>query len=365
MAVMYGKFELPNKIKIDESARKENFLRFIAEPFERGFGHTIGNALRRVMLTSLEAPAIVSVRIEGVPHEYMAVEGVIEDMTHIILNLKGALLRKLSLDDESGSRDVKVVSKMLDVTPDMLERGNGQHIVTLKELMSMSDFDVINPDMKVFTVTKVMTRRIDLKIAIGRGYVPSERHPQEGKGVDEIIIDSAFSPVRNVNYYVENTRVGQDTDYDRLIIEVQTDGRVKPEEALTFAVQIGVLHFQVFDQVKLHAIAFDKGESEVNSDRDAMMAKLALKINEIELSVRSTNCLSGANIETIAELVVMPEIEMLKFRNFGKKSLNEIKAKLEEMGLYLGMDLSKFGVNRDNVKDVIQEYINQKIGTEA
>jgi len=365
MAVMYGKFELPNKIKIDESARKENFLRFIAEPFERGFGHTIGNALRRVMLTSLEAPAIVSVRIEGVPHEYMAVEGVIEDMTHIILNLKGALLRKLSLDDESGSRDVKVVSKMLDVTPDMLERGNGQHIVTLKELMSMSDFDVINPDMKVFTVTKVMTRRIDLKIAIGRGYVPSERHPQEGKGVDEIIIDSAFSPVRNVNYYVENTRVGQDTDYDRLIIEVQTDGRVKPEEALTFAVQIGVLHFQVFDQVKLHAIAFDKGESEVNSDRDAMMAKLALKINEIELSVRSTNCLSGANIETIAELVVMPEIEMLKFRNFGKKSLNEFKAKLEEMGLYLGMDLSKFGVNRDNVKDVIQEYINQKIGTEA
>lgn len=365
MAVMYGKFELPNKIKIDESARKENFLRFIAEPFERGFGHTIGNALRRVMLTSLEAPAIVSVRIEGVPHEYMAVEGVIEDMTHIILNLKGALLRKLSLDDESGSRDVKVVSKMLDVTPDMLERGNGQHIVTLKELMSMSDFDVINPDVKVFTVTKVMTRRIDLKIAIGRGYVPSERHPQEGKGVDEIIIDSAFSPVRNVNYYVENTRVGQDTDYDRLIIEVQTDGRVKPEEALTFAVQIGVLHFQVFDQVKLHAIAFDKGESEVNSDRDAMMAKLALKINEIELSVRSTNCLSGANIETIAELVVMPEIEMLKFRNFGKKSLNEIKAKLEEMGLYLGMDLSKFGVNRDNVKDVIQEYINQKIGTEA
>ncbi|MCX6988796.1 MAG: DNA-directed RNA polymerase subunit alpha [Chlamydiae bacterium] len=365
MAVMYGKFELPNKIKIDESTRKENFLRFIAEPFERGFGHTIGNALRRVMLTSLEAPAIVSVRIEGVPHEYMAVEGIIEDMTHVILNLKGALLRKLLLDDESGSREPRVVSKILDVTPEMLEKGNGQHIVTLKELMLMSDFDVVNPDMKVFTATKVMTRRIDLKIAVGRGYVPSERHPQEGKGVDEIVIDSAFSPVRLVNYYVENTRVGQDTDYDRLIVEVQTDGRVKPEEALTFAVQIGVLHFQVFDQVKLHSIAFDKGESEVNSDRDAMMAKLALKINEIELSVRSTNCLSGASIETIAELVVMPEIEMLKFRNFGKKSLNEIKAKLEEMGLYLGMDLNKFGVNRDNVKDVIQEYINQKIGTEA
>jgi len=365
MAVMYGNFELPNRIKIDESARRENFLRFIAEPFERGFGHTIGNALRRIMLTSLEAPAIVSVRIEGVPHEYMAVEGVIEDMTHIILNLKGALLRMLPMDDESGSREPKVVSKMLDITQDMLEKGNGQHIVTLKELMSMSNFDVVNPDMKVFTVTKPMTRKVDLKVAIGRGYVPSERHPQEGKVVDEIIIDSAFSPVRMVNYYVENTRVGQDTDYDRLVIEVQTDGRVKPEEALTFATQIGVLHFQIFDQLKLHSIAFDKGETEVNTDRDAMMAKLALKINEIELSVRSTNCLAGANIETIAELVVMPEIEMLKFRNFGKKSLNEIKAKLEEMGLYLGMDLNKFGINRDNVRDVIQEYINQKIGTEA
>ena len=146
---------------------------------------------------------------------------------------------------------------------------------------------------------------------------------------------------------------------------MQTDGRVKPEEALTFATQIGVLHFQIFDQLKLHSIAFDKGESEVNTDRDAMMAKLALKINEIELSVRSTNCLAGANIETIAELVVMPEIEMLKFRNFGKKSLNEIKSKLDEMGLHLGMDLAKFGVNRDNVRDVVQEYLNSKIGTEA
>ena len=365
MAVMYGKFEMPSKIKIDDSSRRENFLKFIAEPFEKGFGHTIGNALRRVMLTSLEAPAIVSVRIEGVPHEYMGVEGVIEDMTHIILNLKGALLRKLPMDEESSSRDLKVVSKILDVTPDLLEKGNGQHVVTLKELMVNSDFDVVNPDMKVFTVTKPMTRRVDLKIAIGRGYVPSERHLVENKGVDEIYIDSSFSPVRLVNYYVENTRVGQDTDYDRLIIEVLTDGRVKPEEALTFATQIGVLHFQVFDQVKLHSITFDKGESEVNTDRDAMMAKLALKINEIELSVRSTNCLAGANIETIAELVVMPEIEMLKFRNFGKKSLNEIKAKLDEMGLYLGMDLSKFGINRDNVKDVIQDYLNQKIGTEA
>jgi len=210
-----------------------------------------------------------------------------------------------------------------------------------------------------------MTRKVDLKVAIGRGYVPSERHSTEGKSVDEIIIDSAFSPVRLVNYWVENTRVGQDTDYDRLILEVVTDGRITPEEALTFATQIGILHFQVFDQLKFLSLTFDHGEVELNTDRDALMAKLVLKINEIELSVRSTNCLAGANIDTIAELVVMPESEMLKFRNFGKKSLNEIKSKLEEMGLSLGMDLNKFGITRDNVKDVVTEYLNQKAGIQA
>ncbi len=186
-----------------------------------------------------------------------------------------------------------------------------------------------------------MIKRVDLKVGVGRGYVPSERHHVLDKVVDEIVIDSAFSPVRLVNYFVENTRVGQDTDYDRLILEVTTDGRITPEEALTFATQIGIFHFEVFDQIKLHNISFERDQVELNTDRDAMMAKLALKINEIELSVRSTNCLAGANIDTIAELVVMPESEMLKFRNFGKKSLNEIKAKLEEMGLYLGMDLSQ------------------------
>jgi DNA-directed RNA polymerase subunit alpha len=168
--------------------------------------------------------------------------------------------------------------------------------------------------------------------------------------------------VRIVNYFVENTRVGQDTDFDRLILEVTTDGRISPEEALSFATQIGIVHLQVFDQLK-HSLTFDEGEDELSTDRDAILQKLVLKINEIELSVRSTNCLSGANIETIGELVVMPESEMLKFRNFGKKSLNEIKLKLEEMGLSLGMDLSKLGITRDNVKQVITEYLSQREGT--
>lgn len=364
MAVKYGKFELPTKIKIDESSKKATFTRFIAEPFERGFGHTVGNALRRVMLTAMESPAIISIRIEGVPHEYMAIDGIIEDMTHIVLNLKGALLRKLPMDDEVRSREPRTITKILDITSDLIDKNGGQYSVTLKDLAESSDFDVVNPDLVIFNVTKPMTKRVDLKVAIGRGYVPSERHVIPDKVVDEIIIDSAFSPVRLVNYFVENTRVGQDTDYDRLILEVHTDGRVTPEEALSFATQISVLHLQVFEQLKFLSISFDKGEIESNTDRDALMAKLALKINEIELSVRSTNCLAGASIETIAELVIMPESEMLKFRNFGKKSLNEIKAKLEEMGLYLGMDLAKFGITRDNVKSVITDYLNEKAGME-
>jgi DNA-directed RNA polymerase subunit alpha len=360
MTVKYGKFELPGKIKVDESARRPHFCRFIAEAFERGFGHTVGNVLRRILLTSMEAPAIISIRIEGVPHEYMAIEGIIEDMTHIVLNFKSALLRKLPTEEENVSREPRVISKTLDITGAMLDKSGGHYVVTLKDIIGDSDFDLVNPDHPLFTVTKPMVKKVDVKIGFGRGYVPSERHVMKEKVVDEIIVDTAFSPVRLVNYYVENTRVGQDTDFDRLILEVTTDGRITPEEALSFATQIGIFHLQVFEQLKKHAITFDTDEVESNTDRDTLLSKLALKINEIELSVRSTNCLSGANIETIGELVIMPESEMLKFRNFGKKSLNEIKAKLEEMGLSLGMDLSRFGITRDNVKQLIIDYLAEK-----
>lgn len=361
MPVKYGKFEMPDKIKLDEASQTATFARFVVEPFERGFGHTVGNALRRIMLASLEAPAILSVRIEGIPHEYMAVEGIIQDMTHIILNLKGALLRKMVVGDEDHPRDIKTVTKMLEVTDEMLEKHGGAYKVTLKDLMGQSDFDIVNPEHHIFTVTKPMIKRIDLRVGSDRGYVPSERHSFE-KQIDEIVIDSCFSPVRLVNYYVENTRVGQDTDFDRLILEITTDGRVTPVEALTFASQIGILHFQVFDLVKTHMVYFDKGEAQSNRDRDEILQKLSLRINEIELSVRSTNCLANANIDTIGELVVMPESDMLRFRNFGKKSLTEIKQKLDELGLSLGMDLSRFGINRDNIKTVIQNYNLEKVG---
>lgn len=362
MPVKYGKFEMPEKIKIDEASQTSTHARFIVEPFERGFGHTVGNALRRIMLASLEAPAILSVRIEGVPHEYMAVDGVIEDMTHIVLNLKGALLRRLTSGDESHPRDVHLISKALEITDEMIEKAGGSYRVTLKDLLGQSDYEIVNPDHMIFTVTKPMSKRVDLRVSSGRGYVPSERHTNFDPVVDEIIIDSPFSPVRLVNYYIENTRVGQDTDFDRLIVDVTTDGRISPIEALTFAAQIGIMHFQVFDTIKAHAVIFDRGEMQTNRDRDEVLSKLALKINEIELSVRSTNCLANANIDTIGELVVMPESEMLRFRNFGKKSLTEIKQKLDELGLCLGMDLSRYGINRDNIKQIIQTYQSEKAG---
>jgi DNA-directed RNA polymerase subunit alpha len=364
MGIKYGKFELPVKIRVEEIGRGPHAARFVAEPLERGFGHTLGNSLRRIMLTALEAPAIISVKIEGVPHEYMAVEGVIEDMTHIILNLKNSLLRKIS-DGENETRRIRTLSKFVEITPQMIQDAGGQYIVTLNDLIDSADFEVVNPEMRVFAVTKPFIRKVEFKVAVGRGYVASERQHAIEKTPDEIIIDACYSPVRLVNYFVENTRVGRDTDFDRLILDVHTDGRVSPQEALTFSTQIGILHFSVFDELKFQTITFDADEADMSSDRDTMMNKLALRINEIELSVRSTNCLSQANIDTIAELVIMPESDMLKFRNFGKKSLNEIKAKLEEMGLHLGMDLSRYGLTTENVKTSIQDYIAQKTGKEA
>lgn len=360
--VLYDKFEMPEKIKMDESTATATYARFIAEPFERGFGHTLGNALRRMLLTAIEAPAIISFYMEGVPHEYMAVDGIIEDVTNIILNLKGALLRKLPIEGMPHNREQRVVTKMLDISQEDLG-SKSQKVITLGDLITTSDFEVFNPSLRIFTVTKPMTRRIDLKISIGRGYVPSERHEIFNQVADEIVMDSIFSPVRLVNYFVEDTRVGQDTDFDRLILEVRTDGRITPSEAVAFSAKLLMKHLNVFEEMDQHDISFEEATASIDNDRDVLMQKLVLGINEIELSVRSTNCLNGANIETIGELVVMPEPKLLQFRNFGKKSLNEIKAKLTEMGLGLGMDLTRFGINQDNVKDKINQYLEEHKST--
>lgn len=355
MAVLYNKFEMPEKITVEEAT--DNYGKFVTEPFERGFGHTIGNSLRRMLLTSIEAPAIISVLIDGVPHEYMAVEGILEDMTTIILNIKGIRLRRVPTEenDDKISKHIKL-SKDLVITEEDLHQHGGQYVVKVKDLFHTEMFEIINPEQTVFTATKPMKRKFVFRVAYGRGYVPSERHVIENKVAGEIVIDSIFSPVKLVNYFVENTRVGQDTDYDKLILEISTDGRISPKEALSFSAQIGIKHLEAFLNLDTYALKFQEETQSEDSDRDEILQKLALKINEIELSVRSTNCLNSAQIQTIGELVVNHESEMLKYRNFGKKSLNEIKDKLHEMGLSLGMDLSRYGINKDNVKDVVSEY---------
>ena len=356
--VKYGQFEMPTEIESDPSSASSSFGRFVAEPLERCMGNSMGNLLRRMLLSSLEAPAIISVRFEGVPHEYMPIEGMVEDMTNVILNFKGALLRKLPTDEDQYARETRILTTTLEVTPEHLAE-TGQYAVTLSDVIKDETFEVVNGDHHLFSITKPLQMQIDLRVAFGRGYVPSERHDIEDKVTDEISIDACFSPVRLVNYWVENTRVGQHTDYDKLILEVTTDGRVTPTEALSFVSQIGIKHLEVFVGVEEKELDFDQISEEGSSDQEVMMQKLVQRIDEIELSVRSTNCLAGADIETIAELVVKPEPEMLRFRNFGKKSLTEIKNKLSDMGLSLGMDLSRFGITEENVKEVVAGYIEE------
>lgn len=360
MLVKFGRIEKPRKIMVEESSVGPTFARFIAEPFERVIGHSIGNALRRILLSSLETPGIISIRLAGVPHEFMAIDGIVEDMTTIVLNFKGALLRCVPTEEENYSRDPRIVTSEIHVTQSDLDKNDGSVEVTLSDVVTDPIFEVVNPDLHLFTITKPMKQQVDLRIGYGRGYVPSERHNIHSKMVDEVVLDTIFSPVRLVNYYVENTRVGQDTDYDRLVIEVTTDGRLTPVEALSFAQQIAAKNLEVFGQINHNELIFDQVSRDNRSDDDELLDKLLLRIDEIELSVRSTNCLASANIDTIAELVCIPEKRMLEFRNFGKKSLNEIKAKLSEMGLGLGMDLSFFGVNADNAKDRVKELADEK-----
>lgn len=360
MLVKFGKQERPRKVCVDEKSATQTYAKFIAEPFERVFGHSVGNALRRTLLSSLETPGIVSFRIEGVPHEFMSVEGIVEDVTNIVLNVKGALLRSLPSEENQMTREMRFVTSTIEVTQSDLDAQGGFYKVTLGELFKNSPFEVVNPDSVIFTITKPMTKQVDFRVGFGRGYVPSERHQIPNKLVDEIVVDTSFSPVVLANYVVENTRVGQDTDYDRLILEITTDGRLTPSEALSFSTQVLVRSLEAFNQIKPHELLFEQLSKESGDDDDRLMDKLILRIDEIELSVRSTNCLASANIDTIAELVCIPEKKMLEFRNFGKKSLNEIKAKLMEMSLHLGMDLSRFGISNENVKEKIREIADER-----
>lgn len=319
-----GKFEIPNRLTKDEDTASDSYARFLAEPFETGYGHTIGNSLRRVLLSSIEGAAISSVKIDGVSHEFQSVEGIVEDVTEIVLNLKQVLL-------VSHSRNV--VKLLIDVT----KEGS----VTAGDICPDSNIEVLNPELVICTLDRHRRFLAELEVRVGRGYSTADENKPEEEIIGFIPIDSLYSPVRRVKYEVEQTRVGQMTDYDRLILDVWTDGRVSPDEALKESAAILRHHLDVFNEVSDGDVQFESEGKEVSEEQNRLRKLLNMSVNEIELSVRAANCLNNANITSVGELAMKTEQEMLKYRNFGKKSLNEIKAKLEQLGLSLGMKLDE------------------------
>jgi DNA-directed RNA polymerase subunit alpha len=321
MPVRLGRFEMPKRLAREDSTATPTYAKFIAEPFEAGYGHTIGNSVRRVLLSSLEGAAITSVKIEGAPHEFTSIPGVVEDVTDIILNLKKVLLK-------SHSREPHVVYLT----------ANKEGAVTAADIKSDQVVEVLNPDQHICTLDKKQRFEAELEIKIGRGFCPAEENKKLEQPIGVIAIDSLFSPVRRVRYGVEDTRVGQRTDYDKLSIEVWTDGRITPEDAMVQSSNILRHHLDVFcDYDKNMVIEFEEAEERVSAEQAKLRKILNMSVNEIELSVRAANCLNNANITTVGQLAMKTEQEMLKYRNFGKKSLNEIKEKLSALGLALGM----------------------------
>lgn len=319
MGIKWRDFQLPKRLECEEATHTPTFAKFIAEPFERGFGVTLGNSLRRVLLSSIEGSAVTSIRIDGVAHEFSSLDGVMEDVTNIILNVKNLVLRLHSR-----------ASKTIYI------KKNKQGEVTARDIITDGTVEVLNPNLHLFTLTKDKKINIEMEVGRGRGYVPSEQNKKEDHPVGVIPIDSVFSPVRNVSFRVENTRVGQRTDYDKLIVEVATTGAIDPKDAMLYAANIFQRHLDVFMNLGQLPEEYEEPE-EMSPQEEALYEKLRLPISELELSVRSSNCLRDANIKTIAELVKKAESDMLGFRNFGKKSLTEIRELIAGMGLSLGM----------------------------
>jgi len=321
MGIAWKDFEMPKKLACDESTYSETYGKFIAEPFERGYGTTLGNTFRRILLSSIEGSAVTSAKIDGVQHEFSTIPGVVEDVTEIILNIKKLILR-------SHSRQPKAVEI----------KANKKGEVKAKDIIHDDTIEVLNPDLLIATLTKNAKFHIQMEVGRGRGYYPAERNKKEGQPIGTIPIDSVFTPVTKVNFQVENTRVGQITDYDKLILEIWTNGSVNPKEALLYAAHILMKHLDIF--VNYGELPEEEEEAQVKVDEE-LYTKLRMPVSELELSVRSANCLKEAKIRTIGELVQKTESEMLKYRNFGKKSLAEIQEIIKEMGLALGMKIDK------------------------
>jgi DNA-directed RNA polymerase subunit alpha len=313
-------FQIPMRVELEKETGTPTYGRFTTEAFERGFGTTIGNSLRRVLLSSLTGAAVTTVRIEGVLHEFSTIPGVTEDVTGIILNVKNLRL-KLHTDKPKTIR--------------LRKKGPGE--AKGSDIIHDADVSILTPDLHIATLDKEATLDMEMAVKNGRGYVPAERNKEEGLPIGVIAVDSIFSPVKRVNFLVENARVGRVTDYDKLILEVWTDGSVTPQDALSIAAGILREHVDIF--IHPEELVSPKTEARKEDGGREINKNLFRSVNELELSVRAANCLKNANIKTIADLVQKTEMEMLKTKNFGKKSLNEIKEILAEMGLSLGMKL--------------------------
>lgn len=338
-------FHLPENIYFDSESLTDSYGRLYAEPFERGFGTTLGNALRRVLLSSIEGAAVTAIRIPGVLHEFSTLPGVKEDVMDIVLNIK--LLRFRMHTDTS-----KVVS--IDV------KGPGE--VRGKDITSDAQVEVLTPDQYIATLDKNASFKMELTVKKGRGYVPAERNKEEGQAIDILSIDSIFTPIKKVNFWIESARVGRSTDYDKLIMEIWTDGSITPKQAVTQAADILQGHIALFrleeepEKEEEPPVAVATGDSDPQKEPIEFNENLLKSVDELELSVRSYNCLKNANIRTIADLVQKSEQEILRTKNFGRKSLNEIKEIIHKMGL-------RFNMNIDMEK--LQSMAAKRVKTDA
>ena len=321
MPVRLGRFEMPKRLQKEESTATPTYAKFIADPFETGYGHTVGNSLRRVLLSSLEGAAITSIKVDGAMHEFTTIEGVVEDVTDVVLNLK-------KIKFKAHTRDEQI----------LLLSANKEGAVTAADIQLNQNVELVNPDLHICTLDKKKKFEMELTVKIGRGFCPSDENKKPGQAIGVIAIDSIFSPVTRVRYNVEAARVGNRTDYDKLILEIWTDGRLTPDDALTQSSAILSHHLDVFVGYDKNAVEFEEAADKQDEEKVKLKKQLNMSVNEIELSVRAANCLNNANITTVGQLAMKTEQEMLKYRNFGKKSLNEIKDKLQSLGLSLGMN---------------------------
>jgi DNA-directed RNA polymerase subunit alpha len=317
--------KMPETVVLDEISYTNTFGRFLLQPLERGYGVTLGNSLRRVLLSSLTGAAITSVKFSGVLHEFTTIEGVVEDVSEIILNLKQVRL------------------KLLNKKPNKIDLSfNGEGEFSAADIQrSSADVEILNPDLHIATLNKEAKFDIELRVGKGKGYVPAAENISPDQTIGVIPIDSIFTPIKNVKYDVENVRIGDKNDYEKLNLEIATDGSITPDDALTQAAKILRDHIQLFINFDIEQEE-EQAVSQKDSEKERIKKILLTNVDDLELSVRSHNCLKAANIKNLAELVRKDESEMLKFRNFGRKSLAELMEIVETLGLEFGMDVDKY-----------------------